>query len=430
MMKSLKLIQLGDVHFPEAKSAQIGDLKDEAAPKSLVTAIAPKRLELVMRKVSDVAADPTVCGLLICGDLTTYGDLDEYRRCVEYLNKIVEVGSPDRWPDNSLHVVPGNHDVARELCDPDGVDLFEKFAPLVASWDKLGRNAILPVQGIRSTVLKPNGHSLSLFSLNSCIGCGERRHLPAKIQDELATLLKKYLTSAPPADAFDLIGEQLDTPAFVDDHVRSLVTEINNLADTSVPIVLAHHNVLPQAIPRVEIYTELINGGLFRTQLASCCRPIIYCHGHIHDDPIEQLTDHRYPASKILFVSAPMLVDGFNVIEIVFARNNLPLGCKIHRYRSTPHGSIDNSGVVIVPLAGAEVLSRFDDERLRALLKVCGPEFIRFEELRTGLQNELGTLPNFATVGDVVFEAEWLSLVEVKDGTLPHKHWQVRRIEP
>ena len=97
-----------------------------------------------MREIAKVAEDPSVCGLLICGDLTTKGDLDGYGSCVEYLDKAMEVGNTAKWNGDSLHVVPGNHDVKRELCDPDGVDLFGKFDPLVTSWDKCGRAQYCP----------------------------------------------------------------------------------------------------------------------------------------------------------------------------------------------------------------------------------------------------------------------------------------------
>lgn len=429
-MKSLKVIQLGDVHFPDHRDSLIGDLKDDTVPATLVKAVAPNRLELVMRKIAEIADDASVCGLLICGDLTTKGDLDAYGLCVEYLHKAVEVGNSAKWHGDSLHVVPGNHDVKRELCDPKGVDLSGKFDPLVTSWDKCGRTAILPIDDIRSTVIRPNGHSLALFSMNSCLGSGELRRVPNKLCGQILDALKPHFKSDPPADALANLGEQLDTPAFVDDHVRSLVSAIAALGDASLPIVLAHHNALSQAVPRLEIYTELLNGGLFRAQLASCARPIIYCHGHIHADPIEQLTDHRYPASKILFVSAPEVVDGFNVIEIEFARNDLPVGCKIHQYRMTLHGSFDNDASVSVSLASPDMVARFDDDKFRALLKVCDSDLRRFEELRTRLKGELGTLPHKDTVRDLIAEAEWLGLVQVHNRPLPYRHWMVRRVEP
>lgn len=429
-MKSLKIIQLGDIHFPDEKGKLIGDIKDKAVSSSLTGSVTPNRLELVMRKVSHIASNQDVCGLLICGDLTTNGVTDDYEKCVEYLNRCMEISDAKKWPMDSLHVVPGNHDVNRKLCDPAGVDLFKKFRPLTSTWDKFSRSAVLPVEKIRSTIVNHNSNHISLFSLNSCIGCGESRHLPDRIKSEFAKLLDDYCKTSKPDDAFALIGEQLDTPAFMDEHVQDLVRSIEEMDKSSVPIVLAHHNALPQSIPRLQIYTELINGGLFRSQLASCDRPVIYCHGHIHDDPVEQLIDHRYPKSRVLFVSAPLLVHGFNVIEIVFARNGLPIGCEVHKYRISNHGSVDKKGTVSMPLAGNELLPHFDDDKTRAVLSICGSDPIRFKELRKMLQDQIGLRPKKDTVRDVVVEAEWLGLVEINDRELPPEHWKIRRVGP
>lgn len=429
-MKKLTILQLGDIHFPEHKNARIGDMKDRAAPRSVLDAIAPLQLELVMRKLGAVAKDSNACGMLVCGDLTTYGDMGEYAACVEYLNKSMQLDDVAIWPDSSFHVVPGNHDINRSLCDPAGEDLTTKFEPLVTTWNKLGRGDLLPIDGPRATALTSHGFSVSLYSLNSCIGCGERRRLPDKIQAQLTALFDSLIATAPPDDAFKLIGEQLDTPAFVDGHVQDLVASVKQLPGTSIPVILAHHNALPQSIPRVEIYTELINAGLFRSHLSSCNRTLIYCHGHIHTDPIEQIQDSRYPHSNVIFISAPLLVNGFNTLEFAFSRNDIPIGCTIHKYRISTHGSVDITGDVRIPLANRDSLSQFRDERLHALLKACNDEFLRFEQIRDKVRKTLNVRLNFDTLGDVIREAEWLSLVEVRDSNLECKHWKVRRNEP
>lgn len=427
-MKSLKVIQVGDLHFPEYKDKSIGDLKDEGAPEALVQAIAPKQLQSVMREVSNIAEEPDVCGLLICGDMTSYGNIEEYKNSINYLNKVVEVGDLKKWPKEALHVVPGNHDVNRDLCD-SGEDLYQKFDPLVDSWDQIGRKAILPINKVRSTEIKKSLIHLNLFSLNSCIGCGEKRYLPEGIREELVKIFEDHSVNTSESKTFKLVGEQLDTPAFEDNHVYNLIRKINKVSPTSVPIVLAHHNILSQVTPRVEIYTELINSGLFRSRLASCSRPVIYCHGHIHDNPVEELTHHQYPNSKVIFVSAPLLFKGFNVIEIEYARNNLPLGCIVHKYRIKPSGAVDNIDSIDIPLVDSGMLERFSDKKLASLLKVCGRSFKRFTEIRNLLKKDIDRNVHRATVRDLILEAMWLGLVEIKDRESEFKYWTVRRYE-
>lgn len=429
-MKSAKLLQLGDIHFPDHKDLRLGDIKDTGAPAALVSAIGPNRLQTVMKKACQVIEEQHIQGLLICGDLTSYGDLAQYSACVDYLQSALDVANPDRWNPDAIHVVPGNHDVDRKNCDPAGIDLFHKFDPLIASWKRIGLN-ILAARSVRSTEIKPNGHSLCVFSLNSCIGCGEHRHLPAKLRAEIINAMEKYSAVALTKDSFELIYEQLDTPAFADIHLDELVNALTAASSSALPIVLAHHNALPQSIPRVEIYTELLNSGRFRSRLASCRRPLVYCHGHIHDDPIEQLVDHRFPGGFVLFVSAPLIIEGFNILEIAFARNDLPVGCTITKFRtSNSLGTIDQTETVNVSLVPKSLLPRFDDDKLRGLLKVCSPEAIRFGELRTKLNSHLSQNLQAATVRDLVVEAEWLSLVQILDRNQPHLHWKVRRGEP
>ena len=302
---------------------------------------------------------------------------------------------------------------------------------MIESWSIHGRDSIIPAKSIRSSLIERNSNSINLFSLNSCIGSGEKRHLPEKIRAELEKLLIKYTSEASSfTDSFELIGEQLDTPAVHMDHVTDLVNKINKLDNRSVPIVLAHHNILPQAIPRWEIYTELINSGYLRSILTSCFRPIIYCHGHIHDDPIEQLIDYHKPSSKIIFISAPLLNEGFNILEIQFARNHIPLGCVVHKYRLTIKGQMNHDDSIRIPFIGNDRLPEFHNKHIESLLKVCNSDEERFEILRNLIEKDIGTRPNKDTLENLLVEAEWLNLVQISDRDHKSKHWKIRRVGP
>ena len=427
-MKAIKLIQIGDIHYPEHKDSVFGDIKDKAVSTSLIEAIVPPKLQTVMRKVVEVARRDAVSGLLLCGDFTSRGDLAHYEECVSFVHTALDIANPSAWQSDAVHVVPGNHDVDRSRCDPAGSDLKIKFEPLRLPWDKIGL-PILPVDGIRATSLAPADHSLRLVSINSCMGCGERRHLPESIRGDLETLLAKYCETADPSDAFDLIGEQLDTPAFTYEDVEKLIAEINALDDTCLPIVLAHHNLLPQAFPRVELYTELLNGGSTRSRLTSCKRPIIYCHGHVHSDPVEQIVDQRHPSGKLTVVSAPKLVDGFNLITVHFAANDLPVGCEITKYRAQLHGGVDVDVIIRVPVVGADAVSRFASDDLRHLIPMTSSRQRRFDELWKQFKTAVRNVQR-QTIGELLVEAEWLSLVEINDRTLPYQNWKIRRVEP
>jgi hypothetical protein len=92
-MKSLKLLLVGDIHYPDVKSAIKGaDYKDTAYPRNLADISLPDRLLNVARKITQLREnDSAIVGILLCGDLTSRGDLDGYRDCVGYLNSVLRL---------------------------------------------------------------------------------------------------------------------------------------------------------------------------------------------------------------------------------------------------------------------------------------------------------------------------------------------------
>ena len=428
-MKSVTLLQIGDVHLPDYRHELVGDIKDRAVPPALLASIAPQKLTLVIRNVLEAVDRHNVAGVLICGDLTSRGSLVDYDECVKYLTEALDLANPARWAADALHAVPGNHDVDRALCDPAGRDLFAKFASLEKRWSDIGL-PILATNVIRQTSVSNQG-GIALFSVNSCIGCGERRLLPEGVRDEIRDVLDRYVASATPRDAFDLVGEQLDTPAFDHEHVEALMRAITRLDDTWVPVVVAHHNILPQATPRVALYTEVVNGGLVRSRLTACDRPVVYCHGHIHDDPIELVQDQRKRTGHFISISAPELIRGFNIITIHFNRRHLPLGCEILCYRLQNDGAVVMSPPIRVPLVTGTALVKYHDEALQAVLRsTTNAPLMRFEEVRAAINQ--GRTPTLTrpTIKDALMEAEWLGLIDITNRNETYEHWQVRRREP
>jgi hypothetical protein len=428
-VKSVTLVQLGDVHLPDCRDDLVGDIKDSGAPRALVDSIAPQKLMLVIRSVLDVCDRRAVAGVLICGDLTSRGSIAEYEECVQYLNRALDLANVARWSPEVLHVVPGNHDVDRAMCDPDGKDLLIKFDQLKQTWADIGL-PILAVESVRASRVAAGESGVELFSVNSCMGCGEKRLLPEAVADQIKDILDRYAASAAPADAFDLVGEQLDTPAFDHNHVEDLMKGIAELDDSWVPIVLAHHNVLPQAIPRIALYTEVVNGGLVRSRLASCNRPVIYCHGHIHDDPVEIIQDQRKTNGKVIAVSAPELIKGFNVITLYFSRRHLPLGCEISCFRLQNDGAVTEAQRLRVPLATSTSLSKYRDDTIHAVLQATTDKPLRFEELRERVNEGRATALQRPSIKEALSEAEWLELIEITNRTESFEHWQIRRREP
>jgi len=364
--------------------------------------------------------------VLFCGDLTSRGDASGYKACASYLVKALGLST---WNVRKLHAVPGNHDVDRARIDPTGEHFFDKFASCRGAWEALNL-PILAVERFRRADLS-NGKRCraAVFSLNSSIGCGEQRHLPSQIRTELDALLKTYSSTATPEAAFALLGETLDTPAFLPEDVEGICREIKKLDLTALPIVLAHHNILPQSLPRVELYTELLNAGVARSRLSRMQRPLLYCHGHIHDYPLEIVHEPQFPGSRVVCVSAPELAQGFNLLRVEFGSKGFPLGCRVGTYRLDHHNGEVRPVETRVPLCLPDQwgVGPLADDRVPRLLSI-----LPNSDMRVGDLHESAVQQQFALtmdqLADLLAEAEWLGAVHITNREESPEHRSVRRV--
>jgi hypothetical protein len=429
-MKSIKLLLVGDIHYPDVKSAlAIADYKDTAYPSDLAKISIPDKLQNVAREISRLRDDDEcIAGILLCGDLTTHGDLDGYRDCVKYLNEALRLSDSTIWRNEHVHIVPGNHDVDRKLCD--GSDFFQKFIPLVEAWSGPPQRDFT-AKGSRHTVIEKNGIGAAIFSLNSCVGCGEKRFLPEKVREDLSGILSKAFREDS-INGFDLVGVQLDTPAFVEGDISNVVTAIGQMGQNYLPIVLAHHNILPQAAPRIALYTEAINGGLVRSRLTHCLSPVIYCHGHIHTDPIEIIQTASGNGSSVVSLSIPPLIDGFDVLEVHFGHKDFPVGCTIHRHRVQSDGGVlcIQEKDVRVPVHSGKLHDHMDDRMIAILKSVKHDKYLRFDALITPIHRKFRKQFSENAIAKYLLEAEWLGLVEILNREEQPKVWQVRKTQP
>lgn len=428
-MKTIRLLQLGDIHFPDAKAAaQAVDNKDAGIPSNLVQAISFNGLEQVIREILRVregANQPL--GLLLCGDLTTGGDVAGYEDCLKYLAKSLEIDDASVWPDASLHAVPGNHDVDRSTTDPAATDLFAKFESAQAAWDRLRPNIFEP-RDARTTSLSKSTFGIRVISLNSCLGCGEWRSrllptLPTELLEQIEPYFKEQQET--PYGFF----ERLDTPAFHEKAIDKVNAEIKQTETHCACVVLSHHNILPQRTPRIDVYTEVINAGLIRGQLLALERPVIYCHGHIHSDPIEIVRGvNQSRAGMLVCISAPMLSDGFNILDIAFSQSCSPLGVTVRRYRDSGGGVFTWSPSVRIPFystaeaATQGIISDEMSETLRILAARPAP-IMGFKECVDALRPK-----QKGTTEALLSEAEWLGYFRIRNRDQASEFWQIEKV--
>ena len=417
-VQTISVLQIGDVHFPDSRDKRLLDLKDKSMD-ALVANAAPHTLTKVVRALAKIISHEPISALLLCGDLTTAGDLPNYSDCVKYLVDVLRLDSADK---NNVHVVPGNHDVSRALCTDKGALNRQKFAPLQSAWME-NYDDVIVTQGVRGSDVSDSSRSVRIMSLNSCVGCGEWRMLPENIRNELGEVLAG-LRSKDPKAAFAIEGQQLDTPMFDNDDIEELHGQIKSLDSHVIPVVLAHHNLLPQQLLRVELYTELINSGQLRSALSSIGRPIVYCHGHIHTDPIETIIDGSVRNSQLICVSAPLLEAGFNELKFYFSRTDAPIGLEIIGYRLDTNGTIRDSIRRRIPFANRAKFLTSELECLRGCLTV---DRTRFSELQNTMNLANPGEVDAANLVELLHEAEWLGMLEIDNMNEKPQYWIIRR---
>ncbi len=357
-----RIIQIGDVHYPDHNDASSTiDNKDPALTGAFSKAVGTSPFQQSLRTLLRVLEARNFCAVSFMGDLTSYGEIDGFEECVKLFAKSFRLSSVDDAliKPAQIMVVAGNHDINRDEAVSKGSPA--KFKPLN---EILEKHNFLPfnIDSIDKRNVPKTDGPIMLLGINSCLGCGETRHiaeaLTSKIKDkELAAKFLQKLNEV--VDEIDTetdkpvhLFEVLDAPIVHSDVVTELSDVLNNESKSKVIVMSAHHNLLPQQIPRLAPYTELVNSGAIRRTITSSGRPVIYLHGHIHTSDMERITDPSKPNGEAICISAPAFVDGFNIIEIAFEKDGRPLGCRVLPYRASGVGALIKEQELIIPFGG------------------------------------------------------------------------------
>lgn len=403
-LPSACVIHVGDIHHPVAATERLLDLKDVAFPEHVATAVATDPLQTTIRYLINTINSAKPDAVLISGDLTEKGDLEAYRRCVGYLNRSLEINTqPGRF-----HVVPGNHDVHRELVNDSNI--YDKFAPLSLAWKEIS-GAVLTCGTPRTESVRPSNSQILICSMNSCIGCGERRYLPSASRD-----------FAP------AVFEQIDTPAFDSDHIVAVEQAIARTSQNVLPIILAHHNLLSQRIPRVAPYAEVLNSGHARGLFSSRGRPVVYCHGHTHDEPIEVIDQFLPGQGRLISISAPELKDGFNKLNVCFGSDGMPLGLTIARFRRQD-ATVNLQREVRIRLRMSNGPMELSNDCTVAA-RVAPAQPVSFADFHKMMTSELGRNLRKRTTTRILEELEWLGVLAIMDREYGQRAWFIRKNTP
>ncbi len=347
MLLKLRIIQVGDVHYPSASTASRAiDDKDSKFPSSLKSRLSSLPLKAVVQRIHSELSSGTIDALLFMGDLTDHGNLLGFAKCAEYLTDALELGKGGKFQDLPTGFVPGNHDVDRSLALSQGI--VGKFKTLSDAMTAVGASRFATDKPISFDISNSTANA-TIHLLNSCWGCGEPEHIPTEFRDAIKNAIESVISVNLAAKKI-YYDRQLDTPAFDAETISSVATAVHECSPTSLPILVAHHNLLPQRTTRLAPYTELVNSGSLRGALVGCDRPCVYLHGHIHEDPIEVV--HTGQGAPLVVISAPAAADGFNIVEIVFMQSGLPLACEIIPFRFLS-GTVKRLETRSIPLIGS-----------------------------------------------------------------------------
>ncbi len=335
MLPRMTILQVGDVHL--ARTAKLGrplDDKDRQFPPDLRQLIGTAPVKVVFRALHRLMEKGSVNLLLFMGDFAEQGGLDGYLSCVTYLAEALQLGTGRRFAELPLGIVPGNHDINRVLAAKPG--LKAKFHPLQQALANMGLPAI-PVDAPIWLETSDAPCRVDVALLNSCWGCGAKEFIPEEFRAGITKAINDAVSAGGDSRAIQAYYDrQLDTPAFSGDTVQKLVEGAAALPGGSLIVAVAHHNILPQRLPRLAPYTELVNSGAVRSALSGLGRPVLYLHGHIHEDPVEIV---QVPGgAPLVSISAPEVSDGFNQLEVVFTPTGLPLTCSVRPWRFDPSG--------------------------------------------------------------------------------------------
>lgn len=430
----LRILQVGDLHQPDWPLERVGrDVKTALQSKLFSDSLGHYAVERVLSALLGVQGSIKVDAVVFVGDFTTRGDVDGLAACVAHMAALFspEIGATSRTP---VVAVPGNHDVNQKDATRSGMT--GKFATL----DRLVRSRgwpAIPVNDEQFVDLpQSDGTADRIYMLNSCLGSWELAAFGRNTVKSLKELRKIAASGMPDvplesfsgknkADLENLQYDNYDAPFISQSALASLTQDVAKRSPESPVIVVGHHNLLQQQIPRYAPFAELLNAGSLRRSLQRTSRPTLYLHGHIHEGPIETITDAENPKGVIVSISAPALPDGFNLIELHLADDSPPLGVTIRRYRLKPNGDVQEEDPVRVALAPTNHKRKII-QREASILSLIDKEgvisFARLRDHRIVMDAGLSE----SDLEHLIVSLYWRSLLDIENLSTEPVTWRIK----
>lgn len=335
-------------------------MKDHSFSAKIKRDVTHQPLRAVLRRFNEISTSGFIDAVICMGDYTSRGDTAYISKAVEIIDRL----SSDSFLKNPpcKMGVPGNHDVSQAEAvryGPTG-----KFVKIEEAFRKFGWKEPPIDDCAIYEVGQDERARLSIHLLNSSLGSWSTHLLPTPLADALSEAkLKEKPIKLTGSDAVDAGIEALDEAAeFVDRQEQAyyqldtpylsnqaLTTLKENAArlQSDLFIIASHHNILPQATPRISHYAEMINAGQVRRFFQTLGKTVIYLHGHIHTDPVERISfpaseQTRSQGAEIISISAPTIWEGFNEICVFLDDHGEAFLLRVTEYRLDELGHMGN----------------------------------------------------------------------------------------
>jgi hypothetical protein len=331
-------LHISDIHYSQETNALCQNVepidferKDWAELSDIERKkITPHIIRTIKKQLYDDIENENFISVILTGDLCDKGNINAFDKCLEYLTVQFHNFSK-RVNSEQIYFTAGNHDINSRY-DPENLQSrFENF--LLSLRDKNFKE--YSTETIFEYLFEVNGCKILLLDINSCFEFGNILRQPDHI--------RKYIqaTRDNEGDLADL-NKILNVPYIRDAFFDSICEKIINYPD-HLPIIYTHHNLFPMRhFVEGKEYDGILNCGSFQERLYSLKRPVLFIHGHVHDNPTDI---HVCPESeeKIIFISAPLFfpivnhkdssIFGYNIININFSDRNpsIPLSCELHK---------------------------------------------------------------------------------------------------
>ena len=267
----IRILQVGDLHLPTAATtARSVDQKDRTFSVELRNVMSHQPIKVVFKKLYGLLETTTINGMLFMGDMTDYGKIAGYTSGVRYIANALQIGQGRRHQSLFAGIVPGNHDIDRELAKAPS--MMAKFAPLNGALAQAGFGP-LPVGRPISHAISVDSAECHIVLMNSCWGCGALEYIPEEFRQSVGAAIVAALAGGDTKVVKAYYDRQFDTPAFSDASIAELLDLTTKLSSDKLLVVVAHHNLLPQRLTRIAPYTELVNSGAMRASLMEARRP-------------------------------------------------------------------------------------------------------------------------------------------------------------